>query len=283
MKETITMLRRSLRSIYPAGEAEAIIRLIFEHLKGWSPVDIVMHSDDELSPFMQGKVKAILDRLMRHEPIQYIIGEAQFYGLKLHVTPATLIPRPETEELVDLVLKFSADRPDLRVLDAGTGSGCIALALSRNMRFPQITAIDASQEALNVARDNAAALKCRIRFEHRDILTMPARPESLDIIVSNPPYIGQSESAAMDANVLDYEPHDALFVPDSDPLRFYTALARFGRVSLSTGGGLFFEINPLHADAMRSMLEAEGYTDIEIIKDMQGYQRFATAIKPEGR
>ena len=193
MKETIKMLRDSLAQIYPKGEAEAIIRIIFEYLKGWSPVDIAIHGDEELSPFIRGKVNGILERLKENEPIQYVVGQARFYGLDFKVTRDTLIPRPETEELVELVLKHCDGRADLRVLDAGTGSGCIALALARNLRFPQITAIDISEGALAVARENAARLKCRVSFRKADILKLSPCRDSWDVIVSNPPYICMSE------------------------------------------------------------------------------------------
>lgn len=265
--------------IYSPGESEAIIRLIFEHLKGWSPVDIVLNEDKPLSEYIQGKVGAILSRLKRNEPIQYVLGEARFYGLDLKVTPDVLVPRPETEGLVDMIVRDSQGRTDIQVLDAGTGSGCIAIALSRNLKFPQITAIDKSDAALQVARDNAAALKCRITFRHQDMLNLPAEHGLWDIMVSNPPYIAESESATMEANVLDYEPHSALFVPDNDPLIFYRALADYGRTALKATGRLYFEINPLFADDLRRLLNGMGYTGIEIFRDIHGRQRFMRACQ----
>lgn len=280
MKETLRQLRATLREIYPPGEAEAIIRLMFEYLKGWSPVDIVLHEDEPLSEFMQGKVRGILQRLMRHEPIQYITGHARFYGLELKVNRHVLIPRPETEELVEMIVTRAGDRTDLRVLDAGTGSGCIALALARNLKFPQVTAIDISEEALEVARANAKALKCRITFARRDILNLPAERDRWDIIVSNPPYIDRSEAADMEANVLDYEPHSALFVPDDDPLVYYRALGAYAVKALEPGGRLYFEINPRHVESLTAMLSAMGFEQAQSHKDIHGRQRFVSAQRP---
>lgn len=279
MKETIAHMRRSLGAIYPKGEAEAIIRLIFETLKGWTPVEIVLHEDRPLSDFIKGKIAAILERLERNEPVQYVLGHARFYGLDFKVTPDVLIPRPETEELVGLVVDHCGRTPDLRVLDAGTGSGCIAIALSRYLLFPQITAIDISPRALEVAKENAVALKSRVRFRQADILNLPADSDQWDVIVSNPPYICDSEARAMEPNVLDYEPHTALFVPDDDPLRFYTSLARYAIKALSPGGALFFEINPLYVDPLTKMLATEGFSRVSQHTDMQGRARFVSAIK----
>ena len=281
MKETIKMLRDSLAQIYPKGEAEAIIRIIFEYLKGWSPVDIAIHGDEELSPFIRGKVNVILERLKENEPIQYVVGQARFYGLDFKVTRDTLIPRPETEELVELVLKHCDGRADLRVLDAGTGSGCIALALARNLRFPQITAIDISEGALAVARENAARLKCRVSFRKADILKLSPCRDSWDVIVSNPPYICMSEKVGMEANVLDYEPYNALFVPDNDPMRFYTPLAQYARQSLMPEGALFFEINPLHAGQLCDMLGSLGFAGVTAHNDIHGRLRFVSAINQD--
>ncbi|MCM1005612.1 MAG: peptide chain release factor N(5)-glutamine methyltransferase [Prevotella sp.] len=279
MKETIKHLRAELSEIYPRGEAEAIIRLIFEHLKGWKPVDIVLNEDKPLSEFMRGKVDAILTRLKRHEPIQYIIGEARFYGLNFKVDRNVLVPRPETEELVEMIVRDAAERSDLRVLDAGTGSGCIAIALARNLRFPRIMAIDISDAALKIAAENAETLKCNISFIKEDMLNLPPDNDCWDILVSNPPYIAQSEAAEMDANVLDYEPRSALFVPDNDPLKFYKALARYGREALTSGGRIYFEINPLYADNLKAQMTREDYKNIELHRDIHGKNRFLSATK----
>ena len=280
MRETLAAMRSRLLKIYPKGESEAIIRLIFDNLKGWSPVDIVLNEDKPLSEFMRGKVDAILNRLEAHEPIQYILGQARFYGLEFKVNPSVLIPRPETEELVDMIVRAYGGKSDLDILDAGTGSGCIAIALARNLRFPEITAIDISDEALALARENAKTLRCNINFRHQDILNLPSDHNVWDIIVSNPPYIAVSEASAMEPNVLDNEPHQALFVPDADPLRFYRALARYGKDALKPKGSIFFEINPLFADRLLQLLATEGYVHIEATRDIHGRLRFVNAQRP---
>lgn len=283
MKETIRLLRARLRPVYGAGESEAMIRMIFGRLKGWRPVDIVLHEDEELTPYMRRKIEEILARLMKHEPLQYILGTARFYGLDLKVTPDVLIPRPETEELVEIVLRSLGSREDLHVLDACTGSGCIAVALARNLRFPHVTAFDVSEPALAVARENAEALKVKVTFCRADALrlspdTLPGAP--WDAIVSNPPYIGGMEKASMEPNVLDYEPHSALFVPEKEPLLFYEALGRYAMKTLREGAGIYFEINPLHAEELESMMRGLGFEHTELIRDMSGKLRFFTARKP---
>ncbi|MCM1319580.1 MAG: peptide chain release factor N(5)-glutamine methyltransferase [Muribaculaceae bacterium] len=287
MKETITYLRQELNRIYPPRETEAIIRLIFEHLKGWKPVDIVLNEDKPLSDYMRGKVEAILERLKKGEPIQYILGTAHFYGLDFNVTPDVLIPRPETAEMVDLIVRQAGDATDLRVLDAGTGSGCIAIALARNLKFPQVTAIDNSEPALAVAEGNAKKLRCRISFSRADILALPKAAafagEQWDIIVSNPPYIALHEKADMEANVLNYEPDGALFVPDDDPLVFYRAIAEYGQQHLSAGAHIYFEVNPLYADSLSALMQRLGYTDINIYRDIQKNNRFLTAVAPSNK
>lgn len=280
MKETIINLRNALRPIYGDRETEAIIRLIFHHLKGWSPTDIIIHEDDNLSDFTKSEISSIMHRLLNHEPIQYILGEARFHGLDFIVTPAVLIPRPETSELVDIICDRSADAPDLRVLDIATGSGCIAIAIARTLPFPHVTAIDNSETALKVARENAARLKAKVDFIHADIFKWSPAPASLDIIVSNPPYIDESEKKDMDANVLDFEPASALFVPDDDPLLFYKRITDVALKALCPGGNLYFEINPLHAEELSRLVEGKGFSDVEIIKDSYGRDRFCIATLP---
>lgn len=279
MRETLSKLRSSLRPVYGDRETEAIIRIIFHHLKGWNLTDMLIHEPEPLSPFIKSEVDRILQRLLRHEPIQYITGEARFHGLELHVTPDVLIPRPETAELVDLIADDADNRSDLKVLDIATGSGCIAVALARTLPFPQITALDISKEAIKVAEENARSLKTDINFILADIFTWKA-DETYDIIVSNPPYIDESEKASMESNVVDYEPHSALFVPDDDPLRFYRRIAILAGEALKKGGKLYFEINPRHADELSEMLKEHRFADVEIIKDSFGKDRFIRAIYP---
>ena len=283
MKETIRKIKDTLAAEYSPGEIKSIIRLIFDKLKGYSQVDIIMHENDTLSDFVRGEIDQILNRLLRHEPIQHILGEAYFYGLMLKVTPHTLIPRPETEELVDIIVKENTCA-DLRVLDMGTGSGAIAIALARSLRFPMVDAIDISPEALDTAQENAKALKVKVNFSKTDILTTQASGnEGYDIIVSNPPYITDSERASMETNVLDFEPHTALFVPDTDPLLFYRACTVYASQALRPGGRIYFEINSRFGKETAQLLTLHGFTDATVTKDMYGLDRFVSATKPLDR
>ena len=279
-REAILLMRSQLRDIYDAREIESMARVIFEQVLLWQPVDMVMRDADELPDFFVNKLNEIISRLTQHEPLQYILGKARFHGHSFAVTPATLIPRPETEQLVDMIIDQNPGS-DLRVLDIGTGSGCIAISLARALKFAQVTATDISDEALAVAQQNATALKTRVRLLRQDIRHCSAPSNEWDIIVSNPPYITMSEQAEMERNVLDYEPPTALFVPDDDPLRFYRAIAELGLRRLRPKGRLCFEINPLYAEALSRLLVSLGYEAVTIREDDYGKQRFATARKQE--
>lgn len=270
-----------LETHYPPGEAREMVRIIMAHLKGYTPVDLIIKADDEVSDFISGKVDAIVKRLLNDEPIQYIFGDTQFYGLTLKVNSHTLIPRPETEELVDFIVKYYSGRSDLNVLDIATGSGCIAIALARNLPFASVCATDISADALEVARANATSLKTDVKFKLCDIMSMPASDDAdlYDIVVSNPPYIATSEKAAMAPNVLEYEPHGALFVPDSDPLKFYHAISNYALKALRNAGKIYFEINPLYADALKRDMNSAGWGDVTLLRDISGKYRFLTAIK----
>lgn len=297
LKTLLTEIHNRLAPKYGDGEAREMGRIIFENLKGWNPVDLAIRRDELVSDYIRGKVQAVVNRLLDDEPIQQIFGNTRFYGLSFKVTTDTLIPRQETAELVDLIVKEN-QRKDLRVLDAGTGTGCIALALQRNLNFPQVIATDISDKALAVARENAAALRTnQVKFVNVDILAMPssvsqgidgslslpdwAGDGQFDIIVSNPPYIAEHEKASMERNVLDFEPHIALFVPDSDPLRFYTAIIS-AAVSglLRQGGKLYFEINPIYSESLVSVARKAGLDNVSLIRDTNGKLRFLTATRP---
>lgn len=267
-------------SVGGPGEARAMVYVMIEHLKHYKPVDCILHADDAVTPWLSQSFEDISARVIAGEPLQYVLGTARFMGNDFIVTPATLIPRPETAMLVDMVTDRFADRTDLRVLDIGTGSGCIAISLARALRFPQVTAIDISEEALDVARRNAEALHARVSLRIDDILTSSPRPDTFDIIISNPPYIARSEAASIDPRVKDHEPQSALFVPDSDPLLFYRAIASYAAVALAPDGMLFLEINPLFADRLRDTLAAAGLTDITLSRDFNDTIRFATALAP---
>lgn len=279
VEQAVRTIRTALRPSYPAGEVEGFIRIIFRHLLHYEPVDILLRKDTVLPGFILDKIDKVVEELKKSRPVQYIFNEARFHGHDFYVDGSVLIPRPETEELVDIIVDENG-LSDLSVLDAGTGSGCIAISLALALKFPEVTAVDISEKALEVARRNAAALNARnIDFVCCDMLDMPVEVGKYDIIVSNPPYIAESEKAGMDRNVLDYEPSGALFVPDDDPLRFYKALSRFGADALKPGGRLYFEINSRFPAEIKKMLDADGYVDVELLRDMQGLWRFARAHK----
>lgn len=281
---TVAQLTRQLQSrlstLYGVGEAKAMVRLIFHSLKGWSLTDMMIHADNPVSSYIMEKTGNILSRLLKHEPIQYILGEAYFYGMNIKVDSTTLIPRPETEELVDMIIKENSDRKGLSVLDIGTGSGAIAIALSRNLPFADVTAIDISADALKKARENAGNLHADIRFIEKDVFKFDPVADSFDIIVSNPPYIDDSEKEGIERNVLEYEPHSALFVPDDNPLVYYTRIAVIALHSLRNNGKLYFEINPRHASGLATYLDNAGFTKVSVVNDINGKMRFIRCVRP---
>lgn len=278
MKETLKKLRDNLRPIYGERETEAIIRILFHYLKGWSLTDMLVHSDDKLSDFVVSEVNDILKRLLNYEPIQYITGEARFHGLEFKVRPGVLIPRIETEELVDIIIEDYKNKEDLKILDIGTGSGCIAISLARGLKFPIITALDKSETAIEVAEENARLLKVKVRFINADIFKW--NPDTtFDVIVSNPPYVTESEKKVMERNVLDYEPAEALFVSDSDPLLYYRRIVAIAITSLNERGSLYLEINPKYADEIKSLLDNASFSSPTVILDSFGRKRFISAHK----
>ena len=273
-------IKRRLTLVVGEREAYWMARDIIDDILGYSEVELLIKGNEVLSDFVIDKIDSVVERVERGEPLQYVLGWARFEGNRYMVTPDTLIPRPETQELVDIIISRHGEEKDLRVMDVGTGSGCIAISLARGLKFAQVSAIDISQPALEVARENAKMLKTRVNFECRDALSLtPKRGEKYDIIVSNPPYIAEYERKDMEHSVLDYEPSTALFVPNDDPLRFYRAIASFAVEALSQGGHIYYEINPLFATEMLEMMRGMGYNDIEIINDMQGRKRMLCARK----
>jgi len=264
---------------YGEREARAMMQFIFENLKGWTTVDLAIKANETLTPFMEEKINGVVARIMNDEPVQYIFGVADFYGMKIHVSRDTLIPRPETAELVDWIVEEN-NRKDLRVIDLGTGSGCIAIALARNLPFASVTGVDISADALAVAKENARRLFARVDFVRADILKPSGDAAGslpggrFDIIVSNPPYIAEKERAGMDRNVLDYEPWQALFVPDSDPLEFYDAILRYAEESLVSDGHIYFEINPLFSADLTALCRRYGFRDVTVRRDSFGKERF---------
>lgn len=277
-RETILRLRSDLAAYYDQREIESMTRIIFEDVLLWKPVDIVMREQEQLPAFFDSKLANIIARLQRHEPLQYILGKARFHGHLFEVTPAVLIPRPETEQLVDMVIDQNP-ATDLHVLDIGTGSGCIAISLARALKFAQVTAIDVSAPALAVASRNAQALKARVKFVEQDILTCRPPSEAWHIIVSNPPYVTQSEKSGIEPNVLNYEPAGALFVPDHDPMLYYRPIAAYASRALVDGGRLYLEINRAMATQVIDTLKSAGLSDARVYNDYNGNPRFVTATR----
>lgn len=276
--------RRFIASLTPLlgdGEARAVTRLAIEIVTGWSQVDIAVRDRDFLSEYLLDRLEKVLARLLKGEPVQYVVGFAPFHGNLYRVTPATLIPRPETSQLVDIILDDCGSRPDLRVFDIATGSGCIAIALARSLPFARVEAIDISADAIDVARDNASRLRARVDFSSADMLCLSPPPAPcFDVIVSNPPYIMPSEAAEMERSVLDFEPRTALFAPASDPIFFYRAIAAYSVKALKPGCALYLEINPLQSDALVSMLLACGFGTAEVLLDDRRIRRFIVARVP---
>ena len=273
---TYETLWHLLTPLYDEGEAKAIARMVYEVRYGLTFTDLCIGKDTQLSADDQAELEEIAQRLERHEPIQYVLAKAEFMGEWYDVEPGVLIPRPETEELVRwIVLKETT----ANILDIGTGSGCIAITLAAMYPKATVTAWDISEKALKVARTNAIRHKVNVLFQQVDILANSQQPKanSYDIIISNPPYICNKEREAMEQNVLDYEPHEALFVPDEDPLLFYRAIAEYGKKVLKPDGWLYFEINPLYAEPLRELLHSMSYHDIECKDDQYGKQRMIRA------
>ena len=264
---------------YDEREAKAVARTLLEERYGLTLTDIVCGGVAQLAPQEQEDLGQMMTRLSAGEPVQYVLGSAPFCGRSFHVAPGVLIPRPETEQLARLTAEVARQYDHASVLDVGTGSGCIAITVALEAAESAISAWDISPAALQIARNNAAALHATVQFSQQDALHAPADDAALwNVVVSNPPYVMQKERAAMADHVLRHEPATALFVPDDDPLCFYRAIARYGRHALRAGGTLLFEINPLLAREMLQLLEAEGYVQNRLIEDDFGKKRFTQSI-----
>lgn len=275
---TYRELWRTLEPLYGNGEARAITDYVLDVCFGLSKADILCGAVEEMTAEKAAELNKIFGRLMEGEPVQYVLGRAEFCGRWFDVRPGVLIPRPETEELCAWITADSKASASPKVLDIGTGSGCIAITLQLDMPESKVTAWDISADALDVARENAKQLGANVSFVKQDALN--AKPEGeWDVIVSNPPYICEKEKKDMAVNVLEHEPHTALFVPDAAPLLFYRAITRLAVQTLNKGGRLYFEINPIYADDTCRMMRAEGMTAVELRSDMYGKQRMAKGVK----
>ena len=254
---------------------EAQERILLEDVFGLTLTDVCGGALEKMSPSDKQKLATLKARLQKGEPVQYVTGKAPFCGRFFHVEPGVLIPRPETEELVDMVIDaMSVGSRPLNILDIGTGSGCIAITLALQ-KHTNVTAWDISEKALAIAGKNAEMLKATVSFECQDIFKASCPQEPYwDIIISNPPYICKKEAVLMESNVLDHEPHEALFVPDEEPLLFYEAIGKYAQQGLKQNGLLAFEINPLYANLLYESLSDQGFHDISIVNDSFGKQRF---------
>lgn len=303
--KTYQQLWQSLTPLYDAGEAQAIVRTVLDVKYGMTLTDIICGKVNEISADEERKLEEIIIRLQKGEPVQYVLGEADFAGRTFHVEPGVLIPRPETAELCQWIEKdmieksivssedSSEDSPEdssgnspqatddaKLILDICTGSGCIAITLGLNIPNSEVTGWDISEDALRIAQGNVEMLKARnVRIEYQDALALPKAAEAADLIVSNPPYICEKEKADMEKNVLEHEPSLALFVPDEDPLKFYRAIAEYASSALKSGGALYFEINPIYEKETREMLLKLDFKDIETKEDAFGKKRMMRAIK----
>lgn len=271
-----------LSSIYEEGEVKELFLMALEHVSGMRRSQFLAQRHERISEIYKASLLAVLARLTTGQPIQHILGKAEFYGMHLKVTADTLIPRPETEELVQRILNDYLGQPSLKLIDIGTGSGCIAVALAKHLQQSEVWAMDISCEAVAVARHNAVEQQQSIHFLCADILewelTFPP-DQRFDIIVSNPPYITPREQQSMHINVLQYEPHTALFVDDEAPLLYYAHIADFALQHLTEEGSLYFEINQYLGKETADLLRKKGFERVDILQDLHKNDRIAIAKK----
>jgi release factor glutamine methyltransferase len=280
MKQTINNIRDNLSGLYPNEEIKSFTFLLFNYLYGFQKSDFLLCPDFIVADADKIKISYWIERLKKHEPIQYILGETEFYGLNFHVKTGVLIPRQETEELVDLIIKRSHKR-NLKILDIGSGSGCIPISLKKFLPQAEIWSCDISKEALAIAMENAQRNNVDVYFKEFNILSSDDFfTENFDLIVSNPPYVTEKEKVLMQENVLNYEPHLALFVPDDDPLLFYNNIVRRAKKILKSNGEIYFEINEAYGQEVKLLL-IENDFDVDILKDINDKDRIAHAYLKE--
>jgi len=275
-----------LQAFYSGNETNSLVRWLLGEILKFDNLHFHLNYNEEISADDEQKILDVITRLKHYEPIQYIFGTTEFYGLTIEVNPSVLIPRNETEELVEWIIKDSDKDKPLKIIDFGTGSGCIAIALARNLSHSLVDAVDISTDAIKIAQANAAKHLLNINLIHADILNWESCADiqkNYDIIVSNPPYIREYEKEQMSANVLDYEPSAALFVSDTNPLIFYNAIAHFASQFLNASGSLYFEINEQLADETSAVIKKYGFDNVEVRSDLNKKKRmikagFATSI-----
>lgn len=275
MRKVVSHIKESLEAYYPESEISGFTRVIIEHITK-KPYPQVCVDPPVFTPELHARIDIILNRLKKYEPVQYIIEETEFFGLLFFVNQSVLIPRPETEELVELILKENK-KSGLSLLDIGTGSGAIAVALAKNMAGASVSAWDISSKALDIAVLNSKANSTDISFSGVDVLGDYPTDKKYDIIVSNPPYVLESEKEQMELNVLEYEPHTALFVPDNNALLFYERIADIALNLLTPAGRLYFEINQAKGAETVKMLEKKGFAEVTLFQDLSKKDRMIKA------
>ena len=282
VKDVFTKYRTALQPLYDAQEAGAIALTVLKEVTGQSNAYLKAFPEYEITADVQTKLRQILDQLITGKPLQYVLGHTEFYGLPFKVNPSVLIPRPETEELVDWVLNSNLPPSAINILDIGTGSGCIAISLKKNLPNAPVWAMDLSATALKTAKENAELNSVKVNSIEADVLnstqTFNLLPSTFNLLISNPPYVTPTDKQLMHTNVTDFEPHSALFVSQEDPLLFYKAIADLAIEKLVKGGLLFFEINESYGNEMLSMLTNKGFKEIELRKDMSGRDRMIKAV-----
>lgn len=280
MLQAIRHIKNSLSPLYPEGEIRVFTRLILEKLCNIAPYKQLCYKDIKLSDSQRKEINKCTERLLHYEPIQYILGETTFQGLSFSLSPAVLIPRPETEELTEIIISDHKNATPT-ILDIGTGSGCIAISLAKKIPHSLVYAIEISDQAISIAKKNALRNNVSITFIQQDIFSpLPENiPISFDLIVSNPPYVMCKEKKYMQQNVLGFEPYTALFVPDDNPLLFYKRIAELSNARLSDRGSLYLEINPLLSEETASIIRKEGLNNIKIINDLYQKKRFIIATR----
>lgn len=281
MHPAYNYIKQAINGQYPDTEASAIAKAILTDVFQLSTTDLYASKDMNFSTNQAEKLEVIITRLRANEPLQYILGNCYFCGLNFHVEPGVLIPRPETAELIEWIIadRKSSDSP-IRILDIGTGSGCISISLAKNLPQSEVYAWDISEDAIRIASDNANRLDANVRFRQTDVLGQVPTDTMMNVIVSNPPYITEAERTDMDANVTDWEPDTALFVPDNTPLLFYERIAEIGKLILTPDGTLYFEINQRFGTETVDMLRQKGYRNVELRKDLSGNDRMIKAERP---
>lgn len=281
MHPAYNYIKQAINGQYPDTEASAIAKAILTDVFQLSTTDLYASKDMNFSTNQAEKLEVIITRLRANEPLQYILGNCYFCGLNFHVEPGVLIPRPETAELVEWIISDRKCSDSLiRILDIGTGSGCISISLAKNLPQSEVHAWDISEDAIRIASGNAARLDANVRFRQTDVLGQVPTDTMMNVIVSNPPYITEAERIGMDANVTDWEPDTALFVPDNAPLLFYKRIADIGKQILTPDGTLYFEINQRFGTETVDMLRKKGYRNVELRKDLSGNDRMIKAERP---